>query len=502
MRPELLIPGVLLIPVGFLFFYPFGSSFIVVGIILVLLGAVLPARGKPLGPTPMPVDAILQSVVARVWQLEVRQAAAEEHLRRLGERTGVGPVVPVPPPPVVPMTAPPPAAPAAPTLGTAAVPMPTPPVPGAPPPVPAAVRAPPTGVSRLEQELGEKWFQRIGILVLGIAFVFLLVIVLPRLTAEQIVSVDFVVAVGLGLLGEYVFARKGLRDYAKGLEAGAFGIAYIGVWGGGFFFHLPAFPWDVLLGAVLVAHAAAALRYRSPFLSVEVGVFYLGWLTWLRTIAVLDAPEYAILLSAGSVGALALAYAQRSEVTGIVLTFAFDAVALGAFVLLAPYGYVPVLVVGGVTAAFVALVRLERLFPAPAGHRLATWVSGLVLTYGVLIANSVPIARRGGIDDLTIASTFVTLTAAFTVSEVLLRDRAHPLAFAGVLGTLAFPLPFLMARGELALVVFPAVLLALVAVRPTKGLAWLANVAYLGVVAFAAVATADPLAQFAAIWAI
>lgn len=501
MRLGILIPGVLLLPVGVLFFYPFGTTFLVLGLILILLGALLPGRGQ--APRQ---DALLQSVVARLWQLEARQAVLEEHVRRLGARIdGLPPEAAALPPPYTgapsPPSPPPWAVPAA-AVPPGPVPMPPAPVAPAPGQPPAAPPAAPGAISRIEQELGEKWFQRIGILVLGIAFVFLLVIVLPRLTPQQIVSLDFVVAIGLGLLGEYIFARKGLREYAKGLEAGAFGIAYIGVWGGGFFFRLPGFPWDVLLGATLVAHAAAALRYRSPFLSVEVGLFYLGWLTWLRAIAVLEAPEYAILLSAGSVGVLALAYAQRSEVTGVVLMFAFDAVALGAFSLLAPYGYVPVLVVGVVTAAFVALVRLERLFPAPASHRLATWVSGLVLTYGVLIANSLPIARRGGIDDVTIASTFVTLTAAFTVSEVLLRDRAHPLAFAGVLGGLAFPVPLLMARGELALVVFPAVLLALVLLRPTKGLAWLANVAYLGLIAFAAVAAADPLAQFGAIWVI
>ncbi len=204
----------------------------------------------------------------------------------------------------------------------------------------------------------------------------------------------------------------------------------------------------------------------------------------------------------GALGILGLVYVQRDERSVLTLTFAFDVIALGTFPLLVPFGHIPVLAVGIVTATVLTLLRLEPFFSLPPEQRLGFWATGLVLTYGVLLANTVPFRGAGVIDDLTILATFVTLTVAFTISEVLVGDRGHPVAFAAILGVLALPVPLLMTRGEIALVVYPAVLLALVLLRPTRGLAWFANVAYLGILMFAAAGLSDPTAQFTAAWSL
>jgi len=492
MRVGLLVTGIVVAMLAFVYpFIYFWVAFLPVGIVLIILGTVL----KP-GPKAGIPPNVSYDVATGLYNLELRQLQLEQRMAALEGRPRPPAAVAVWPPPV--------AVPAIPTPAPPGPPTPIAPPPPAAPPAPAVPSAAgaPAGLSRLELQLGEKGFQWIGILILGIAFVFLLAVVLPRLLPLQIVLLDFAAAAGLVLLGEYIFAWKGLKDYARGLQAGAFGIAYTGVWGGGFFFALPAFPWDVLLIAVLAAHAGAAFRYRSPFLSVEVGLFFLAWITWLRSVDVLAASDFAILLSAGSLGILAAAYALGDARASVALMFAFGAVALSAPFQLAPYGYVPVLVFGLVSTVFLRQIRLGRFAGLPTSIRFGIWVAGFVVTYGVFLTNSLPLARRGGLEDLTIASTFAVLTAASLASEVLLKERGRPFAFAGLLGLLAFPVPVLMARGEFALVVYPSVLVALALLRPTKGLAWFPNLAYLGAIAVAAVPTVDPEASFAVLWAL
>ncbi len=503
MRVGPLVAGIVLLVLGIVLPY-FGFVLVVVGIVLIVVGAVAP---KATPSAAHPEAAYWQWIVGRLYQIEVRQVAIEHRLGRLEQHAGLPPIEPSAQYPYPGYPAVPPPTPAAP-------PTPRPPAearPGpvtAPAPVTATTKAPgrvapriPTpGMSRLELELGEKWFQRIGVIVLAIAFVFLLAIVLPRLTPGQIVGVDFATAIGLVLLSEYIYSRKGLREYAKGLAAGAFGIAYIGVWGAGFLLALPDFPWAPALAAVLVLHAAAALRYRSPLLAVEVGLLFLAWAVWLRTIDQVDPMGFAALLSVGGIAVLGLVFARPREVGGLVLTFAFGVVAVATFDLAAPFGLLPALTLGLVTAAVVALLRRRRLAFLDRELRLVAWVAGIALTYGLLIAESVPVRGRGGVDDLLILGTFVALTTALTVPEVLVKDRDLTLPFAVAVGVLSLPVPFLMARGEFALAVYPALLLAIVFVRPVKGLAWLANLAYLDLIAFASFGVGDPGAQLPGVW--
>lgn len=509
MRPGMLVGGIVCLILGFFFLSIYflasiGLLLIIIGILSTILGAVLKT-----GPATAGVPGgYLEAIFGRLYQLELRQMAAEQRLARLEQTAGLAPPQPLypatPQPLFPPPQAPPPGpAPPPPAAAAPAVPTPAPPVPfAAPPAVPVPPKAAPPGVSRFELELGEKWFQRIGIVVLVIAFLFLLAIVLPRLSPEQIVGVDFASAIGLALLGEYVFSRKRLREYAKGLEAGAFAIAYIGVWGGDFYFHLGGFPWTVLLGAVFVLHAAAALRYRSPLLAMEVGLVYLVWIVWLRVLDRVPAEGFAVLLSVGGLAVLGLAFAKRQEVSGLLLTLVVPAVALATFGLAAPYGLLPALVLGLATAAAVALLRRGRPAILDRELRLAAWVAGIALTYGLLLGESFPTAWRGGANDLAILGTFVALTAALAVPELLAKDRELTLPFAVLVGLLSLPVPFLMARGEFALMVYPVVLLAIPLTRPVMGLAWLANLVYLDVIAFAALGIADPAAQFPTVWAL
>ena len=506
MRVGPLVAGIVLLVLGFLLSY-IGLVLIVVGIVLIIVGAAAP-QVKP--PAAYPGAAYLQWIVSRLYQVELRQVATEQRLARLEQQSGLPPIQPYPqypPPGYLPPAPPPmPPTPAAPQPGPpmapAAMPAPTPAAPEAPREAAPRTGAPTPGMSRFELELGEKWFQRIGVVVLVIAFLFLLAIVLPRLTPEQIVAVDFAAAIGLVLLSEYIYSRKGLREYAKGLAAGAFGIAYIGVWGAGFFFALPGFPWAPALVAVLVLHAAAALRYRSPFLAVEVGLLYLAWIVWLRAIEQVAPMGFAVLLSVGGIVVLGLAIARRQEASGLVLTFAFGVVSLATFDLAAPYGLLPARAHGLVTAAVVAHLRHGRHAFLDRELRIVAWTAGIALTYGLLIAESVPVRGRGGVDDLAIFGTFVALTAALTTSEVLAKDRDFTLLFAVIVGVLSLPVPFLMVQGEFALAVYPALLMAIALARPVKGLAWLANLVYLDLIAFASVGIGDPAAQLPVVWAL
>jgi hypothetical protein len=351
------------------------------------------------------------------------------------------------------------------------------------------------GVSRLEQELGEKWFQRLGIIVLVIAFIFLLAIVLPGLTPAQIIAMDLAAAAALAVLAEYLYRSRDLHDYAKGLQLGALPLAHLGVWGGGFLFDLPGLPWPLLLAALFPLQAVAALRYRSPLLSVEFGGLYAVWAVGLRVAGILSPWDYALILALGAAGGLALIYALADELSALSLTFLFNGLAIATAPLLAPYGHIPIVGVGLATAAVVTLLRAERVVPVRPELRVVAWSVGIVLTYGVLIAN------LRSVDDLTILILFVTLTAAFGVSELLARDRRFSLAFAAVVGLMALPVPLLMGRGEVALLVYPALLLALAFLRPGKGYVWLVNLVYFSLIAYASVRAADPVTQYWAVWA-
>lgn len=487
MRRNLVTAGALMVAVGVplsifgWIFAIWGPLLVLVGLVLVIVGAV----ARPLGAIPRAPDDVLRPIIDRLYEVEGRLVLVEDHLRALGERVGV-------PPPSQPsrgpqpMFLPPPPA-AAPSVAVAPPPL-------AAPAPPRAVRTP-QGISRLEQQLGEKWFLWIGIVVLVLAFAFFLAIVLRRLTPEQTVGVVFAGAMGLALLSEVIFSRKKVREYAKALEAGAFGIAYVGVWGGGFFFGFPGFPWEVVLGAVLALHAAAALRYRSPLLGVEVGLVYLAWAGGLRALGVLSAADFAVLLASGAAGALALGLVQRDWRTVLALALSFDGLAVLASPLLVPYGFAASVSVGLATAAAVTLLRHPRSFDLTAGRGLVAWLAGIALAYGALLVNAFAVRERGGLDDLAVVAPFAAVTAAFTVGELLLRDRGRPLPFAATLALLTFPFPLLMARGEIALLVFPAVLGVLAATRKTQGLAWFTNVAFLGLLAFVAGGFADAEGQ-------
>jgi hypothetical protein len=501
MRVGMVIGGFFLVALGLLLQFTFLSfPLLVIGVLLLLLGLILPKPGA--------------AVNERLDSVEARLSAIEGYLRTIGEKVGLPPpqwpsrepvslVPPWAPPPEAPqpvLQPPPVEAPAA----RAPIPSPAPPPPSpptSPPPYAPEARAPaaPSGVSRLEQQIGERWFLWIGLVVLTIAFAFFLAIVLPQLTPPQIVAVVLASAAGLVLLGEYVFARKGLREYAKALEAGAFGIAYIGVWGGGFFFRLPGFPWEVALAATLGFHAAAALRYSSPLLSVEVGLVFIAWVTWLRSASALAPADLAVLLSAGSVGLVGLALAQREARAVLALTFAFGLATIGSAELLVPTGFVPTLVVGAVAAVVSALGRQGRFISVPPTYALGAWCVAIGLAYGALLANGFVLRIRGAHDDIAVFGTFVGITIAFAAAEMLLRDRGRLSVLATLVAPLGFPVPFLMLRGEFAMIVYPALLLSLALLRRTRGLAWHPNVMYLSLLLFA-INPPAPDVQFAAAW--
>ena len=358
-------------------------------------------------------------------------------------------------------------------------------------------RPAPEGVSRIEMVLGEKWFLWIGVILLAIAFAFILAITIPTMTPEQVVGLTFAVAIGIALLGEYIYTKQGLHTYAKGLEVAAFAIGHIGAWGGGFFFRIEGFPWHYILGALLALEVLAVFRYRSPLLAIQMGFLYLGWIVWLRYLQTLEAFAFALLLSVGAVLVIVIAYALKDALATLVLAFAFDGVALLSFSLAAPYTYIPVLAVGLITVAVVTMLRWEKI-PMPRPEvRITAWAVGIILTYSILFAN------LRAIDDLTVLLTFATLTAAFAASEILAPDDELTLVFAGLIGILTFPTSLLMVRGEFALLVYPVLLGVLGFVRPVRGLAWLSNIVYVSLLAFAiSPSLVDPTVQLSIVWAL
>ncbi|MCJ2564173.1 MAG: hypothetical protein LN417_08825, partial [Candidatus Thermoplasmatota archaeon] len=355
----------------------------------------------------------------------------------------------------------------------------------------------PEGISRIEMVLGEKWFLWIGVILLAIAFAFILAITIPTMTPEQIVTLNFAVAIGVGLLGEYIYTKQGLHNYAKGLVVAAFAIGHIGVWGGGFFLQIEGFPWHYILGALLALEVLAAFRYHSPLLTIQMGFLYLGWIVWLRYLQTLEAFAFALLLSVGAVLVIVIAYALKDALATLVLAFAFDGVALLSFSLAGSYAYIPVLAIGLVTVAVVTMFRWEKI-PMPRPEvRITVWAVGIILTYSILFANI------RAIDDLTVLLTFATLTAAFAASEILAPDDKLTLVFAGLIGILTLPTSLLMVRGEFALFVYPVLLAVLGFVRPVRGLAWLPNIVYVSLLAFAiSPPLVDPAVQMSIVWAL
>lgn len=506
MRIGYLIAGAVLVLVAFFVVPSFWSSLSillgVIGFILIILGAVLPSPKK----ANQDQTRHVQDLHWRIYWLESRLWAFENRLWHM-EKRAPGPPEEPPTEAEVTIEQQPTEAPVSETPPVEAPPVVSPVIPQpivqpelvqeTKPPEPTAepTRTAPAGMSWLEMELGEKWFQRIGIIVLVVAFVFILALAIPHMTPEQIIGVDFATAIALAILGEYIYVRRKLPVYAKGLMLGAFAIAYIGVWGGGFHFNLPGFPWPYILGALIALGSVAALRYRSPFLSLETGFVFLGWILWLRFIEQMDSLAFAVLISLGSLTVLLYLYALKDELSVLTLTFGFDAVALASFNLLEPYGFLPVLVIGLVTATIVALLRLEKIVSARPMERMIAWIVGIGLTYGLLIAHSFVL------DDITIFATFITLTVAIAASEILAEDKDLTLIFGVLMAVMSFPIPLLMRGGEIALLVYPALLIVLAFVRPVKGMAWLTNAVFLGLVAFAAIGDfQDITLQMSIVW--
>jgi hypothetical protein len=363
-------------------------------------------------------------------------------------------------------------------------------------PIEAPTPEPPIeGMSRMEMALGEKWFQRLGLILLAVAFVLILAIAVPRLTPTQIVGLDFAVAIGIALLGEFIYTKQRLRNYAKGLVVGAFAIAHIGVWGGGFFYQIPGFPWLYLFGVLIALQVLAAFRYSSPLLAIQMGFTYLGWVVWLRLLGSIEPLTFAVLVSMGAILSLLVAFGLRSPLTVLLMAFSFDAVALLGFSLAEPYAYVPVLVIGLSTIVVVTLLRWGKVELPNPEVRVAAWVAGIVFTYGILLANI------DVIDDSTVLLAFGTLTAALVSAEALAPDDDLTLVFAFLLGVLTFPVAFLMERGEFALAIYPMVLAVLGTVRPAKGLAWMPTIVYISLFAFAWNPNlVDPVTQVASVW--
>ncbi len=480
-RIGILVTGIVLSAVGFVFsssmLFIIMGPVALVGLALIFIGVLLPDKHPS---ETYDYTSTLQNLTSRVWLLERRLWETEQRLHS-AERSISGASEEKPVQEEVPIEAPPA------TVPVSAEEVRVTPVPGfqyiaeAPSSKPVVTKRPilPTGVSRLEMELGERWFQRIGIVVLVIAFLFVLAIAIPNMTSEQIIAVDFVSALAIGLIGEYLYSRKNMHFYAKGLQIGAFAIAHIGVWGSGFYFRLAGFPWPFALGILLVLGGVAALRYKSPFMSFQTGFLFLAWIGWLRLIDELTALNFSIVLAAGAIGILALVLAQRLELPTIILIFSVDAFALASSSLVDPFGLLPVLTLGFITIGIVAFIRHERIIKIELLSRFDAWALGIVLTYGLALVYALQFT------DVIAVAVVVIFTVLLVFSEFSTKDREFTLAFAGLTGLLLFLVPFIMDQGEIAFAIYPVLLIAIALGKPVKGLAWMPNLIYFGLVVFA-----------------
>lgn len=480
-RSNILLTGIVLLAIGVVLLpampYVISGSIALVGLALIFVGALSPDKktSDAYDYTPL-----LQKLTSRVWSLEWRLWETEQRLNA-AERRISGEPVEMPVQEELPVEAPPAAVPSA-TEQVQVTPVPQPQQIAEPPPsTPSVAKRPtlPTGVSRLEMELGERWFQRIGIIVLAVAFLSFLAIAIPNMTPEQIVAVDFISALGIGLIGEYLYLRKKLHFYAKGLLIGAFAIAHIGIWGGGFYFRLTDFPWQFALGTMLVLGGAAALRYKSPFMSFQTGFLFLAWIGWLRMIDELTALNFSMALAVGGIGVLAMVLAQRQELPTIILVFAVDAFALASFALVDPHGLLPALVLGFITIGIVTLVRHEKIIKIKLLGKFEVWVFGIILTYALALVYAIQFT------DLVIVAVVAIFTVLLAVGEFSNRDTELTLPFAGLTGLLLLLAPFVMNRGEFAFGISLVLLIAIALVKPVKGLAWMPNLTYFGLVVLA-----------------
>ncbi|MEE9489324.1 MAG: hypothetical protein V3V91_02690, partial [Thermoplasmata archaeon] len=287
MRVGLVIGGAVLFAIGvwfltsFWFFSSLSIIFIIIGLLLIVAGAALPSEDtaaaerqrrqmEGLSNQILNLEETQGKMLGRLWASEERQRKMIERIWRLekGERLEADvkveekvPAEKVPEPEFVPRPFPAEYFEAVPERAAeeemiedvleeeepvaeepweaiAELPEEEEPRPEISRPKPA-----PEGISRIEMVLGEKWFLWIGVILLAIAFAFILAITIPTMTPEQIVTLNFAVAIGVGLLGEYIYTKQGLHNYAKGLVVAAFAIGHIGVWGGGFFLQIEGFPW-------------------------------------------------------------------------------------------------------------------------------------------------------------------------------------------------------------------------------------------------------------------
>jgi len=321
-------------------------------------------------------------------------------------------------------------------------------------------------ISSLEIEMGEKWFQRIGIIALVLAFAFLIAIVVPHLTGEQITGLIFLTAGALAFASERIYMKVHLQMYAKGLEVGAFAIAYIGTWGGAFAYGIPWFPWPSILIGLLVLNIIAAFRYRSPLLSAETGVIYLIAIIAMRAYGIIPAGLFTVLMPAGSIMFALLLLSDRHRQVGLVLPVLFAVIALAAGARAEPYEmYMAVPIV--LEVAFLAhVIRSERFFGFGEQEHGLAYVTMFVLSYCVLYAN---VSHSM---DFALYAMLIVLTAAFTIPRAVSSDRALDLPFMVIVGCLLFPAPFLADRGDVGMLIFPVVVLTMAIGRYLRLMRW------------------------------
>ncbi len=133
-----------------------------------------------------------------------------------------------------------------------------------------------------EEDIGKKWFSRIGIISIFIAMVLLLKDLYDRNLISPAAKIGIGIIMGLILLaaGEILNKKQYEKKYeylARTITSGGIGILYLTIYSGDVLYHLIRPEIDmILLGLIVVFAVMISLRYSSKVLASEA--FFLGYI--------------------------------------------------------------------------------------------------------------------------------------------------------------------------------------------------------------------------------
>ena len=181
--------------------------------------------------------------------------------------------------------------------------------------------------TNIEEDIGLKWFGRIGILSLAMGVVFLLKYAFDNDIIGPLGRVILGVAIGLVLIvgGEVFDERKKYKNYARMLTGGGFAITYFAIYAAYYFEkYRDAIGMSqtinlILLNIIVLLSIVFSLRYNSKIILTES--FFLGYLTILMNPVTLFTLMYALILTIGLLTITSIKKWIKISIGGLLATY-------------------------------------------------------------------------------------------------------------------------------------------------------------------------------------